>query len=291
MDIVDIALLDVVELGFHTFDIAGKIVDIEHHTQHIVGFVPFRILLPLKVHGFQIFISFHIEPVKIITKLSVHGIIAVHFHVKPAELIISLLHSVIEFFIYRCSGCFGSRFRCLFGCLCRSFLGCRSRFSNRLRCFLRCRLLCGGFLRRRFGFRCGRLVRCGFFHRRLFSCYWFFRGSCHFFCSRFNFRLYCRGRCRLSFSCRRLNFRFCRRGRCCLSFGCRFFSFRLDCRCLSHRCSCRCLSCGRFGCCFACRGRCRCRRCRCRGCYFLFTAFLFACIRTFHCYLPFYFKC
>ena len=249
---------------------------------------------------------------KIITKLSVHGIIAVHFHVKPAELIISLLHSVIEFFIYRCSGCFGSRFRCLFGCLCRSFLGCRSRFSNRLRCFLRCRLLCGGFFRRRFGFRCGRLVRCGFnFLSWLCLGNFFFSCGCsRFFCCffrrRFGFRLFYRRfyRCclllhrflhRCLFSCSRLFRGSCHFFRCCFNFHLccrgRFLSFRLDCRCLSHRCGCRCLSCGRFGCCFACRGRCRCRRCRCHSCYFLFTAFLFACIRTFHCYLPFYFKC
>ena len=49
MNVIDMTFFQIVEFRRHAFHIAGKIINIEHHAEHIVLFIPVRAFLPLAV--------------------------------------------------------------------------------------------------------------------------------------------------------------------------------------------------------------------------------------------------
>ncbi len=77
MNIVHVTLLNIIKLRLHTFHIAGKIVDIKHHAQHVVLLIPFFVFFPVCIQLFQFVISFHIELIHLVTQFRKHGIILI----------------------------------------------------------------------------------------------------------------------------------------------------------------------------------------------------------------------
>ncbi len=77
MNIVHIALLKIFKLIFHTLHITAKVIDIEHHSEHIVLLIPIRALLPLKIDLFQFFVTLFIKTIQIIAQLRKHRTIAI----------------------------------------------------------------------------------------------------------------------------------------------------------------------------------------------------------------------
>ena len=67
MNIVDIVLFQIINLALHTLHISGKIIDIEHHTQHVVFLIPVRVCFSLAVQLFQSICTFFIETVHLVT--------------------------------------------------------------------------------------------------------------------------------------------------------------------------------------------------------------------------------
>ena len=51
MNVINIVLFQIVNLAFHTFHISGKIIDIEHHAQHVVFLIPVRICFRTSVRS------------------------------------------------------------------------------------------------------------------------------------------------------------------------------------------------------------------------------------------------
>ena len=61
VDVIHIALLDIIQFGLHTFHITGKIVNVEHHAQHIVLLIPVFVFFSVCIQLFQCVISFQIK--------------------------------------------------------------------------------------------------------------------------------------------------------------------------------------------------------------------------------------
>ena len=87
MNIIHITFLNIIQLRLHALHIAGKIINIEHHAQHVVGLIPARMLLPLRVLLLQIQVAFLIEAVEIVAQLRKHRTVVIKLHVKPFQLI------------------------------------------------------------------------------------------------------------------------------------------------------------------------------------------------------------
>ena len=77
MDVIYITLFEILKLRFHALHIPGKIIDVEHHAQHIILLIPVRTCLPVLVDFLQIIVTLLIETVKIVAQLCKHGAVAV----------------------------------------------------------------------------------------------------------------------------------------------------------------------------------------------------------------------
>ena len=77
MDIIHIALLKILKLRFNALHIAGEIINIEHHSQHIILFIPVRTFLSLAVPLLQVVITRFIETIQVIAQLGEHRAIPV----------------------------------------------------------------------------------------------------------------------------------------------------------------------------------------------------------------------
>ena len=112
MDIVDIAFLDIVKFRLHALHIAGKIVDIEHHTQHLIRFIPLRVFLPFQILGLQIPVPFLIKTMKIVTQFRKHRAVVIKLHIQPFQFIKMmaeptavaglLFHGKLRFYCFPC---------------------------------------------------------------------------------------------------------------------------------------------------------------------------------------------
>ena len=87
MHIVHITRFQIIKLLFHAPDRAGKIVDIEHHAQHIVPFIPVRMLFPLFIRLLQRFAPLCVIPAHLIAQLSKHGAVVIKLRIKPFQLL------------------------------------------------------------------------------------------------------------------------------------------------------------------------------------------------------------
>ena len=91
MNIVHVALLNIIQFFLNAFHISSKIVNIKHHTHHIILLVPVRMRFALHIQAFQCILSFLIKAMHIVAKFCKHGIISIKFHVKPTKFIMMSL--------------------------------------------------------------------------------------------------------------------------------------------------------------------------------------------------------
>ena len=103
MQIVDAALLDIVDLLLDALEVVGEVVDIQHHTDKIVGAVPKRRALTFSVELFERFTALLI--------VFIHGarqpverlhIVIVNLAVEPFELVEAGFKAVCEFLFPLC---------------------------------------------------------------------------------------------------------------------------------------------------------------------------------------------
>ena len=72
MNIIHIALLNIIQPRLHAFHISRKVVNIEHHAQHVILLIPVRICRPCQIQCFEFLIPLHIETSQIIAQLCKH---------------------------------------------------------------------------------------------------------------------------------------------------------------------------------------------------------------------------
>ena len=87
MDIIHVAFLNIIQLRLYALHISCKIINIKHHAEHIVLFIPIRLFFPFFVQSFQIFAAFLIKSFHLIAQFCKHGTVVVQFHIQPAQLI------------------------------------------------------------------------------------------------------------------------------------------------------------------------------------------------------------
>ena len=87
MNIIHIIFFQIIQFAFHAFHISGEIVNIEHHTQHIIFLVPVRICFSLLIKCFQRILTLLVEGLHLVTQFCKHGVISIKLHVKPAQFI------------------------------------------------------------------------------------------------------------------------------------------------------------------------------------------------------------
>ena len=88
MDIVHIALFQIRQFLLDALDIAGKIIDIHHHAQHIALPVPFSRRLAVCIQLFQLFISLIIILLHLVAEFREHIVVSIQFHVQPSQLVV-----------------------------------------------------------------------------------------------------------------------------------------------------------------------------------------------------------
>ena len=158
MDIVYMASFKIGKLLLDAFQIAGKVIDIHHHAQHISLAVPLACCLTFCIQFFELLISLVIVALHLVTELCEHVAVSVQFHVQPSEFIVMSAQTLHEDQVV---------FRLDF---CRFLLWGRLHFC--LRRLLFCSWLCLRLYSRRF-FLCSRRLRmdrlCCLFCRFLLS--------------------------------------------------------------------------------------------------------------------------
>ena len=87
MDVIHIAAFKIREFLLHPFDIAGKVVDVHHHADHIAFAVPFAFRLALRIKFFQLVVSQIVITLHLSAQLCEHIVIAVQLHIEPAQLV------------------------------------------------------------------------------------------------------------------------------------------------------------------------------------------------------------
>ena len=96
MDVVDIALLNIIQAFLHSFDGAAEIFDIEHHAQKVIFLIPLRVRFSFPVHGTERTVPLLIKAMDRFTKLRVHGVVIIKLHIKPAKLVLVFLHPPVK---------------------------------------------------------------------------------------------------------------------------------------------------------------------------------------------------
>ena len=98
MEIIHAAAFDVVKLCTDSLQRVRKQVGIHHHAQHVVSFVPGRVLLPLAVQPFQGSVPFLVKIVhgadKPVQRVKVFS---VKRKIKPFQFVITLVKAFLEF--------------------------------------------------------------------------------------------------------------------------------------------------------------------------------------------------
>ena len=87
MEHIDSGLFQIGKLPSHAVQVAGKVVDVQHHAGEIIGFVPLRIGLTFQITLFQGGGALLGEAVQVIAQLGEHGVISIQLHVQPAQLV------------------------------------------------------------------------------------------------------------------------------------------------------------------------------------------------------------
>ena len=87
MDVIHIAAFKIRKFLLHPFDIAGKVVDVHHHADHIAFAVPFSFRLALRIKFFQLVVSQIVIPLHLSAQLCEHIVITVQLHIEPAQLV------------------------------------------------------------------------------------------------------------------------------------------------------------------------------------------------------------
>ena len=91
MQTVYITLLKIWKLGRNSLDVAGKIVNVEHHAQHILLAEPVRIIFSFEVAVFESTAACCKILVHLVAELCKHVIIVIKLCVQPAKLVVMMV--------------------------------------------------------------------------------------------------------------------------------------------------------------------------------------------------------
>ena len=89
-------LFQIIQLFFHALQILCKIVNIQHHAQHVIFLVPGGILLSCPVSFLKGLAAPSIIFIHFITQFRKHICILVQLHIKPFQFVQMLLHPSLE---------------------------------------------------------------------------------------------------------------------------------------------------------------------------------------------------
>ena len=106
VQIVDAALLDVIQMALHTFEIAGEAVRVHEHTEHVISLVPvgrhLTRFVPLTKHGASLLVVLVHHVAEVVKSLLV---VVVQLAVEPFQFIVVLGKTVFErlvpFFVFK----------------------------------------------------------------------------------------------------------------------------------------------------------------------------------------------
>ena len=91
MQAVHVAFLKIWKLGRNSLDVAGKIVNVEHHAQHILLAEPVRIIFSFEVAVFESTAACCKILVHLVAELCKHVIIVIKLCVQPAKLVVMMV--------------------------------------------------------------------------------------------------------------------------------------------------------------------------------------------------------
>ena len=91
MQTVHVAFLKIWKLGRNSLDVAGKIINVEHHAQHILLAEPVRIFFSFEVAVFESAAACCKIPVHLIAELCKHVVIVIELCVQPAKLVVMMV--------------------------------------------------------------------------------------------------------------------------------------------------------------------------------------------------------
>ena len=96
VDAVDPGLLQVVQLAADTLEVAGEVVDVQHHAQQIPVLVPFGLCFPGRIPGLEGGAAHLCEAVHLVAQFGEHGAVVIQFHIQPAQLVVVAGQSFTE---------------------------------------------------------------------------------------------------------------------------------------------------------------------------------------------------
>ena len=97
MQVVHAAVLNVVELLHHAIEVAGEVVDVQHHAEELVRAVPVGVLLPLFVQRAQGLAPRVIAPAEHVAEVFKRGLIVlIKLAVEPFQLVIALSQALFH---------------------------------------------------------------------------------------------------------------------------------------------------------------------------------------------------
>ena len=115
MQAVHVAFLKIWKLGRNSLDVAGKIVNIEHHAKHILLLKPFWCLQLFSVTFFQFRPSLFVKGLHLAAKLCKHGTIVIKLHIKPSQFI-QMPVQAVQMFVHIPCHCISPSLLCPFSC-------------------------------------------------------------------------------------------------------------------------------------------------------------------------------
>ena len=91
MKTVHVAFLKIWKLGRNSLDVAGKIVNIEHHAKHILLAEPVRIFFSFKVAVFESAAACCKILIHLVAELCKHIVIVIKLCVQPSKLVVMMV--------------------------------------------------------------------------------------------------------------------------------------------------------------------------------------------------------
>ena len=91
MQAVHVAFLKIWKLGRNSLDVAGKIVNIEHHAKHILLAEPVRIFFSFQVAVFERAAACCKILVHLVAELCKHIVIVIKLCVQPSKLVVMMV--------------------------------------------------------------------------------------------------------------------------------------------------------------------------------------------------------
>ena len=91
MKTVYVAFFQIWKFGRNSFNVAGKVVNVEHHAKHILLAEPVRIFFSFQVTVFESAAACCKIPVHLVTELCKHIVIVIKLCVQPAKLVVMMV--------------------------------------------------------------------------------------------------------------------------------------------------------------------------------------------------------